>query len=274
MAKRYGATETFGGYTATQLRRMKKADRIEAMIEWFHAHFEDPAERTPYESAEGGYIWIWGGPHEATEEIEAEFGEVVSFELIEQAAEEIQRDGLFDWAPKPKPGDYDDELPVTEQDDAYVIGPTHNVPEPEARAEVLRRIDALENLIRPLVDERTRQLNALPSIGHNQPPLNFTIEEAVSREEWREVQTAIENLRTETAKPKPEPVAVERGQSIFVRVLHTIGKWLRDRTNAGIDHASGVIIGIAISNPQTVMKTLSSTIQAISTWMYSIRWPF
>ena len=146
MARRYGATETFDGYTATQFRRMKKADRVEAMVEWFHAHFEDPAERTPYESAEGGYIWIWGGPHEATEEIEAEFGEVVDFELIGKAAEKVQTDGLFDWAPRPKPGDYDERPPEDEADEDLDIAPTPSVPEPEARADVLQRIEALEQL--------------------------------------------------------------------------------------------------------------------------------
>jgi hypothetical protein len=42
-----------------------KEDQMELMEEWFRKHFEDPAERTPYESAEGGYIYIWGGPFDA-----------------------------------------------------------------------------------------------------------------------------------------------------------------------------------------------------------------
>jgi hypothetical protein len=36
---------------------MRKAEKRELMIEWFHQNFEDPAERTPYESREGGYQW-------------------------------------------------------------------------------------------------------------------------------------------------------------------------------------------------------------------------
>lgn len=31
-------------------------DQMELMEKWFRKHFENPAERTPYESAEGGYI--------------------------------------------------------------------------------------------------------------------------------------------------------------------------------------------------------------------------
>ncbi|TQM89788.1 hypothetical protein [Roseinatronobacter monicus] len=273
MARRYGATETFDGYTATQFRRMKKTDRVEAMVEWFHAHFEDPAERTPYESAEGGYIWIWGGPHEATEEIEAEFGEVVDFELIGKAAEKVQADGLFDWAPRPKPGDYDEDPPEGEADEDLDIAPTPNVPEPEARADVLQRIEALEQLIRPLVEEHSPP-EILPGIGHNQPPPEFAIEEAVSREEWREVQAAIEELRAEATKPEPELEVVERGQNVFVRVLRAVGGWARDRINAGIDAGGAVLIGYGLADPQTVIGALTSVAQSVATWISSMPWPF
>ena len=34
-------------------------------------NFEDPANETPYESSEGGYIYIWGGPYDALEQLSA-----------------------------------------------------------------------------------------------------------------------------------------------------------------------------------------------------------
>ncbi len=43
------------------LRAADRETQLEVMETWFRQHFEDAAERTPYESAEGGYIWIWGG---------------------------------------------------------------------------------------------------------------------------------------------------------------------------------------------------------------------
>lgn len=46
---------------------------VKAMVEWFHMNFEDPAHNTPYESAEGGYQWIWGGPYDAEEELQDAF---------------------------------------------------------------------------------------------------------------------------------------------------------------------------------------------------------
>jgi hypothetical protein len=88
------------------------ADRdtqLEVMKDWFRGRFEDPAERTPYESAEGGYIWIWGGPYDAREELEAEFGEVVPDDVIDELVEDLEGE-CTDWAPRPSPDDYDNAL--------------------------------------------------------------------------------------------------------------------------------------------------------------------
>lgn len=91
---------------------LAKADRetqLEVMRTWFFQNFEDPAERTPYESREGGYIWIWGGPHEAREEIEEEFQDVVPEDVIEELSGELNT-MCWEWAPTEKPGDYDEFL--------------------------------------------------------------------------------------------------------------------------------------------------------------------
>lgn len=80
---------------------------VDELVSWFFERFEDPAERTPYESAEGGYQWIWGGPHDAHEELSNNFPEV-SERLIKAAVDRIQSQGIFEWAPVAGPGDYDD----------------------------------------------------------------------------------------------------------------------------------------------------------------------
>jgi hypothetical protein len=80
-----------------------------AMEDWFRARFEDPAERTPYESAEGGYIWIWGGPYNAREELESEFGSIVPEEVIQGLVKDLEYD-CHEWAPTPSASDYDDFL--------------------------------------------------------------------------------------------------------------------------------------------------------------------
>src|SRR5213594_4178219 len=47
-------------YDAEALRYAPAEEQYQVMERWFRARFEDPAQRTPHESSEGGYIWIWG----------------------------------------------------------------------------------------------------------------------------------------------------------------------------------------------------------------------
>ena len=104
-------------YTSEYERELRREDlpnedrevQLDAMRTWFFQNYEDPAERTPYESREGGYIWIWGGPYEAREELESEFSGVVTDELIEELSDELN--GIcWEWAPTEKPGDYDEYI--------------------------------------------------------------------------------------------------------------------------------------------------------------------
>src|ERR1700730_12145242 len=99
------------GVSRTAFRRMRKAEKLELMIGWFHLNFEDPAQSTPYESAEGGYQWIWGGPYEARDELYSKFGDIVSESFIEEAVKEIESDGIVDWAPVHTGDDYDEPEP-------------------------------------------------------------------------------------------------------------------------------------------------------------------
>lgn len=106
-------------------------NRVEEIVAWFHSHYEDPAERTPYESAEGGYQWIWGGPYDAREVVSDEFADEDD-EIIEAAVEEIEADGILEWAPRETPADYDqtdDEWSATDEAIARALG---NVPDQEA----------------------------------------------------------------------------------------------------------------------------------------------
>jgi hypothetical protein len=90
------------------LREAERAVQLDVMETWFRARYEDPANRTPYESAEGGYVYIWGGPYDAREELESEFGDIIDEEVIEEAVEILEHDGLVEWSPTPKDSDYDD----------------------------------------------------------------------------------------------------------------------------------------------------------------------
>ena len=113
--RRYGAYPGFDGYTAAGFRRLSKAKKAEAMVSWFGANFEDPAHRTPYEFAEGGYQWIHRGPYDASEGLRDEFADVEDLEAIELAVDEIQSDGLYEWAPVPDSSNCDADPDEAEQ---------------------------------------------------------------------------------------------------------------------------------------------------------------
>jgi hypothetical protein len=62
------------GVTPSDLKRMGRDRQKEYMRHWFHQNFEDPANETPCNSREGGYLYIWGGPYSAHEQLFDEFG--------------------------------------------------------------------------------------------------------------------------------------------------------------------------------------------------------
>jgi hypothetical protein len=66
------------------------------MVEWFLTNFEDPAERTPWD--EGEYVFIWGGPYYARDELESAFGNVATERAIAAAVDHIEEDGIM-WVP-------------------------------------------------------------------------------------------------------------------------------------------------------------------------------
>ena len=41
-------------YTAEEFRALPQDQQIELMVEWFGERYEDPAQRMPYNSREGG----------------------------------------------------------------------------------------------------------------------------------------------------------------------------------------------------------------------------
>ena len=79
----------------------------EVMREWFFQNYEDPAESTPHDSSEGGYIYIWGGPYDAREVLSDEFAALVPEEVIDALADELERQSP-DWSGKPSAERFDD----------------------------------------------------------------------------------------------------------------------------------------------------------------------
>jgi len=76
------------------------------MIEWFLSKYENPAENCPYESAEGGYIYIWGGPYDARDVLFDNFSGNYPDDVIEEVVEDLEHES-WEWSAKPsESGEY------------------------------------------------------------------------------------------------------------------------------------------------------------------------
>jgi hypothetical protein len=78
------------------LRGKSDEEIVDLMKAWFFDNFEDPAHSTPWD--EGEYVYIWGGPYNAEEELEDAFGDTATREAMEEAVSDIEHDG-YEWAP-------------------------------------------------------------------------------------------------------------------------------------------------------------------------------
>lgn len=76
--------------SADSLGKMEKDQQLDIMRQWFYERYEDPANSQPYESREGGYIYLNGGPFDAREVLEAKFSSVVEQAAIDELVEELE----------------------------------------------------------------------------------------------------------------------------------------------------------------------------------------
>ncbi|EIZ1363831.1 DUF4935 domain-containing protein [Vibrio vulnificus] len=88
---------------------MSKEDALVEMEMWFHSNYADPADMCPFESREGGYQYIWGGPYDAEEQLFSEFGGYVKDSIIEELASKLN-DVCSEWSGRPEDPEPDDYI--------------------------------------------------------------------------------------------------------------------------------------------------------------------
>jgi hypothetical protein len=244
------------GVSRTQFRRMRKNEKRELMVQWFHQNFEDPAERTSYVSAEGGYLWNHGGPHDAREQLFDMFGSIVPEKLIEEVAEEVEADGITEWA-SARDDDQDDELASDEPSlDEYSDEPTDKYGSPEDLAARERARTVLQELL-GMLDQKPI------GIGHNNPPDGIEDTEAI--ETLRENVVA---LHAEFGNPKPSITLIKRlCSALGIGALASI-KWVGRKIDLVIDTtiktgipAIGVVVGA------TYPDQIHKAIDAVRVWL-------
>ena len=93
-----------GSISRDDFVKLDKNSQKEIMQQWFSNNFEDPVENCPHD--EGEYVYIWGGPYNAEEELESEFGDIASKKAIKELSNKLSRIS-FEWSGKPTSEDYD-----------------------------------------------------------------------------------------------------------------------------------------------------------------------
>lgn len=179
---------------------LEREDLKEAIRDWFLSNYEDPAENTPYESAEGGYQYIWGGPYDAREEIEGHF-EKLPEEIVEEVVGELER-GAAEWAPHSN-RIYDEDPPDRDF-------------QPPPYEEIQWHLDQVRRLMAKIEP-------ASSLIGNNRPPEDIGIP-PYSDEDKKEIEKAIEVLR----KPEAELARDPEGTLRAAEVLKSRGERLRE----------------------------------------------
>lgn len=232
-------------YSDERFRSLPDAEKLELMIQWFLERYEDPAHGTPYNGREGGYLYVHGGPYHAKGQLFSEFADLTSEALIDQAAESIEDDGIYDWAPINWEDDGPDEDAffadnsfagnafakpdrpnsqfVTDEEGRFLTDENGNrlviavepvLPLEELRDIMLERFDKLESLL----DRHIIR----PGRGHNNPPTLIEPELPTIQIRAHEIKLAIAQIRVEATTVTPNPLAIKANASR----LKTFAIWL------------------------------------------------
>lgn len=229
-------------------------EAVEQITDWFFSNFEDPANSTPYESAEGGYQYIWGGPYDARDVIENIFADTASQELIAAAVNAVEAEG-HEWAPH----------------DRRIQPPDDEPPDPVDRdathAEMLRRIAELERALNEV---------SAPGIGHNHPPEPID-ETALSPSDLQEIRRSLDELKAQPSPPSETAVpALEAEAGKLERYGRRVLAWFAERGNDFATEAfkeAGKEFGKWTAR-LTMWKVVGSLLMAVATaaaaWLHTL----
>ncbi|KIT14708.1 hypothetical protein [Jannaschia aquimarina] len=258
---------------AKSLTQSAMADHL---VNWFQLYYEDPANETPYNGREGGYLYIHGGPYNAEEELRNNFESIVSERAIIEAVSRIEEDGTFDWAPSSQhrnmidameealaeqfdPEDYgfEDIAAIAAERKPVNVGREHEL---VTRAELLKQIAALK--------EALPKQAAHGGIGHNRPPAEFELEV----EQQVDVTESLEVIEAELTSDQPDVEAVAKKSSLLHRVMGWIGSKL-DTTAEAFCKSFGSTLGkSAVVLPAAILTSpywgkLAALLVSLKDWL-------
>ena len=271
--RRYYTDDELRSYlTAPQLKRLSSQEQVAHMVGWFSRMYEDPIQETPYDSEGKGYLYMWGGPFNARDELWEEFGDLVSDDVIQAAVSEVERDGTIEWAPtgsNPKreggpdeeeKGSYEPVPPTLEEiHERRASGITPKFGDPdETRG---RRV--LQSEIASLRDAMEDEPGRHGGMGHNRPPESLSL----SDEQTEEVAEAVKEIDREAAKPVPDVDAVVESTGRLRKVLGWFARKL-DMAADSFAKTFGAVTGRAVG--VTVVGLVAGVVLAILNWLDAV----
>jgi hypothetical protein len=82
--------------------RVTEEEAYQMVKTWFVARYEDPVEQCPFESAEGGYQFIYGAPYTATAVLTAAWSMVLTTSFVRAAAQRLEQEyDCYAWSAVP-----------------------------------------------------------------------------------------------------------------------------------------------------------------------------
>ncbi len=279
----------------------------------------DPAERPgqlrflhlheePYHSSQsppgddGEPVYEWSGPYSAVDEMEAEFEGTVPFDRIQEAARQVERGSIFDWAPTHFHPDYlrlererqpEQELPEPEPEEEPTIEDylrrLRGGEQPRygsAREQEARQVfqESVAALLRSILDETYlippgvgSNSSRFPEVGSIGTPSDANTEAQSDTGSWGpelptvQAVAVIDIIKTELGKPAPDAERVAKDISRLSRMC----KWWVDRAKKATEKTvetamiatATTIAGVVVIHylPNT-SQALHNTIDAALGW--------
>lgn len=241
------------------------ADKVSLMVQWFLANYEDPANETPFESREGGYQWIWGGPYDANEEIGNKFYRFANEDLIVEAVEEVETRGILEWAPVTG----GDEFPFDRREEEFLendfLSALNDVPDNHEgrygsaseiilRRDLIERIELAVNNIDSLIDK---------NIGHNNPPDSIYKD---TNDEIRSLRNSLEAIGVQLKSDRPSCDEVKKN-AFRVSALMKSFSWVGGKLDLAVDVSIKFGIPYLIYHRSEIAHQIYNIFQSVVSWL-------
>ena len=218
--------------------------------------FEDPQNQTPYapkdSESTSNYVYPWGGPYDARDELFDHFSGTVPDALLNDIAEELEdQTGIHEWAPSLRHPDHiraSAEALFEQNSDPFGALPSikarleggeqFNFAGTGALAEMRALRKSIDDL-RSAINGLSRPQDEVPGIGHNRPPSRLD----VSLEVQQEVEKQLDAVEAELDSDDPDSTVAVRAAEVvkqlwgqFTSILKSTAVKLKDKTSESLAH--------------------------------------